>query len=175
MTAREIGEAANLTVGAHGLLHDDSTPSTFLDALERQGLFEDAVNFLAHKLPPEHGVKWALACLRELQSPEQQQRKSASREAAERWVTAPGDPARWAAKDAADISKDTTAADMLALGIFLSGGSIASPDAPAVHPPPYSGQKLIAGSVRVTVLTHEPQYAAQRYQRALVLGRELDR
>jgi hypothetical protein len=171
MTTKEISDAANLSAGALALLREDSTPETFVDALEKQELYEDAVNFWAHKLAADAGVKWALACIRELESPEQKARKSASLEAADRWVLAPGDATRWAAKDAADKSTETAPADILAIGIFLSGGSIASPQSPAVEPPPYSAQKLISGSVRVTVLTHEPQNAAARYKRALTLGR----
>jgi len=171
MTTKEITEVAHLSPGALALLRDDSTPETFLAALEKQELYEDAVSFQAHKLSPSDGVKWALACIRELESPEQKAKKSASLEAADRWVLAPGDPARWAAKEAADKSTDTSPADILAIGVFMSGGSITPPGSPEIQPPPYSAQKLISGSVRVTVLTHEPQHAAERFKRALVLGR----
>ena len=94
MTTKEISDAANLSAGALALLREDGTPETFVDALEKQELYEDAVNFWAHKLASDAGVKWALACIRELESPEQKARKSASLEAADRWVLAPGDAAR---------------------------------------------------------------------------------
>jgi hypothetical protein len=171
MTTKEISDASNLSAGALALLREDSTPETFLAALERAELHEDAVNFWTHKLSSHAGVKWALACIRELQSPEQKARKSASLEAADRWVLAPGDPTRWAAKDAADKSTETSPPDVLAMGIFLSGGSLSPPGSPEVQPPPYSAQKLIACSIRVTVLTHEPQNAGERYKKALALGR----
>jgi hypothetical protein len=171
MTTKEISDAANLSAGALALLREDSTPETFVAVLEKQELYEDAVNFWAHKLGTNDGVKWALACIHELESPEQKARKDASREAADRWVLAPNDASRWAAKEAADKSADTTPADVLAMGIFLSGGSVTPPQGPVVEPPPYSAQKLISASVRVTVLTHEPQHAAERYRRALALGR----
>jgi hypothetical protein len=171
MTTKEISEAANLSAGAHALLREDSTPEVFLAELEKQELYEDAVSFWAHKLTPADGVKWALACMRELESPEQKARKNESLAAADRWVLAPGDDARWAAKNAADKSVDTPPADILAHGIFLSGGSVTPPQSPEIQPPPFAAQKLIAGSVRVTVLTHEPQNAAARYKRALALGR----
>jgi hypothetical protein len=171
MTTKEICDAANLSAGAVAQLREDSTPETFLAALETQQLHEDAVNFWAHKLSPHAGVKWALACMRELESPEQKTKKNPSLEAADRWVLAPGDATRWAAKDAADKSTEASPADVLAMGIFLSGGSVAPPQSPEIQPPPYSGQKLISCSIRVTVLTHEPQNAAERYKRALALGR----
>ena len=171
MTTKEISEAANLSVNAHALLREDSTPETFSAQLEKQGLYEDAVSFWAHKLSAADGVKWALACIRELESPEQKSRKNPSLEAADRWVAAPGDVTRWAAKDAADKSTETSAADVLAMGIFLSGGSVAPSEAPEVQPPPHAGQKLIAGSVRIAVFSNEPQNAAARYQRALALAR----
>ena len=49
------------------------------------------MRFLAHKLSAEAGVKWALACFRELESPEQKARKNESKEAAEDWTLAPSD------------------------------------------------------------------------------------
>ena len=175
MTTKEISETAILTARAHELLHEDSTPAVFLETLEKQELFDDAVRFLAHKLSAEAGVKWALACFRELESPEQKARKDESKEAAENWTLAPSDTTRWAARDAADRSTVTSPANLLAMGVFMSGGSISPPQSPEIQPPPYTAQKMISGCVTGTVLMYQPENAAKRYKRALELGREADR
>ena len=60
---------------------------------------------------------------------------------------------------------------LLAMAVFLSGGSVASPGAPETPPPQYAAQKLIAGSVQVAVVSYEPQKAKERYQRALAKGK----
>jgi hypothetical protein len=174
MTTKEICDAANLSAGAYELLQDDSTPAAYLDALEKHQLFEDAVSFLAHKMSARDAVKWALECIRELQDPALKDKKSPSMDAAGNWLKAPADPTRWAARDAAGKSKETTPADLVAQGIFYSGGSVVGPESPPVEPPPYCGQKFIAGAIRIAVVTYEPQKMNERYQRALALGRQSD-
>lgn len=160
---------------ARALVREDSTSSTYLDSLEKQELFQDAIRFLAHQLPTDAGVKWASACVKELRSPEGKEQKDDPLDAADRWIKAPGDPSRWAAKDAADKAKTTGPSNLVAMAIFLSGGSVSPPGGPETPPPQYAAQKMIAGSVLVAVVSHEPQKATERYKRAIKMGKELDR
>lgn len=174
MTVKETGEKANLSGGALALVQEDSTPSAYLDSLEKQQLYQDAIKFLAQKLAIDVGVKWACAAIRELQSPESKQQKNEPLEACEQWVKAPGDTTRWGAKKASDKSKTGGASKLVAMAVFLSGGSIAGPGAPETPPPEYAAQKLIAGSVRIAVISYTPEKADERYKRALAMGRALD-
>jgi hypothetical protein len=174
MTVKEISEVSTLSGGALALVQEDSTPSTYLDSLEKQQLFQDAIKFLAHKLAVDVGVKWACACVRELQDPELKQQKDEPLEAAEQWIKAPGDPSRRAAKDAADKAKTMGASYLVAMAVFLSGDSITPPDAPETKPPPYSAQKLIAGSVASAAVSYMPEKADEHYKRALAMGRAFD-
>jgi hypothetical protein len=175
MTVKELSEISNLSDGARELVREDSTASAYLDSLEKQALFQDAIRFLAHKLATDAGVKWASACVRDLQAPDRKEQKDEPLDAADEWIKAPGENTRRAAKEAADKSKTTGPGNLVAMAVFLSGGSIAGPAAPATMPPPYSAQKLIVGSILVAVLGHEPEKAAERYKRALAMGKELDR
>jgi hypothetical protein len=172
MTVKELSSVSDLSGPALALVQEDSTPAAYLDSLEKHALFQDAVQFLAHKLAVDSGIKWACTCVRELQAPEQQ--KDEPLEAAEQWIKTPGDKTRWAAKEAADEAKTTGPGNLAAMAVFLSGGSLAPEPAPATMPPPYSAQKMIAGTVLVAVVGHEPQKAAERYKRALAMGKELD-
>ena len=174
MTVKEISEISDLSGAARALVREDSTPSAYLDSLEKQQLFQDAIRFLAYKLAVDAGVKWACACVRELQSPELKDEKNEPLEAAEQWLKAPGDPARWAARDASGKPKVRGSSKLVAMAVFFSGGSISPPQAPVTPPPPYTAQKMIAGSVEVSVLSYEPAKAAERYKRAVALGRALD-
>ena len=174
MTAKEISEVSGPSDGARALVQEDSTSSGYLESLEKQELFQDAIRFLAHKLPTDAGVKWASACVRELQAPDRKEQKDEPLEAADRWIKAPGDDTRWAAKNAADQAKVTGLGNLVAMAVFLSGGSIAPPEAPETAPPPYSAQKMIAGSILVAVVSHEPQKATERYKRAIAMGKDLD-
>jgi hypothetical protein len=170
MTVKEISETADLSDAARALVREDSTESNYLDSLEKQELFQDAIRFMAFKLPTDAGIKWATACLKELRSPESKE-KDEPWDASDQWVKAPGDPTRRAAKKAADNVKKAGPSKLLAMAVFLSGGSVASEGAPETPPPQFAAQKLIAGSVQVAVVSYEPKKAKERYQRALTIGK----
>jgi hypothetical protein len=174
MTVKEIAEISKLSEGAQALVQEDSTSSAYLDSLEKGGLFQDALRFLAHKLPIDAGVKWAAACARELRAPEGKDQKDEPLEASEQWIKAPVDPTRWAAKEAADKAKTPGPSNLVAMAVYLSGGSMSPPGSPETPPPQYAAQKMIAGSVLVAVVSHEPQKATERYKRALAMGKALD-
>lgn len=174
MTAREIGENANLSSGGLSLITGEMSPSACLDALEERGLYEDAVRFLAHKLPVRGGIQWAVECARELEAPERKARPNEPLEAAERWLLAPSDATRQAARQAADRCPEKSAATLVAMAVFFSGGSIATPGGAEVQPPPYSAQKMVAGGVRIAVVSHDPAHAGERYRRVLASGRQAD-
>lgn len=173
MTVKESSETAGLSPAAQALAADDSTPATYLDALEKQELYQDAIKFLAWQLPANAGIKWANRCMRELRAPERKDQKDEALEASERWAQAPGDATRWAAKKAAD---NATSGDskLVAMAVFMSGGSIIPPGSPEVQPPPNSAQKMVAGSVIVTVVTYQPEKANERYKQALKIGRGIE-
>ena len=173
MTVKELSETADLSGAARALVKDDSTHSSYLDSLEKQELFQDAIRFLAFKLPTDAGVKWASTCVKELRSPENKE-KDEPLDAVDQWVKAPGDPTRWAAKEAGDKAKKAGPSKLVAMAVFLSGGSVASPGAPETPPPKYAAQKMIAGGVQAAVVSFEPQKAKERYKRALDMGKKLD-
>jgi hypothetical protein len=174
MTAREIGENANLSSGGLSLITGEMSPAACLDALEERGLYEDAVRFLAHKLAVRGGIQWAVECARELEAPERKERPNEPLEAAQRWLLAPSEATRQAARQAADRCPDKSAATLIAMAVFFSGGSITPPGGAEVEPPPYSAQKMVAGGVRIAVVSHDPAHAGERYRRALASGRQAD-
>ena len=175
MTVKELSETAGVSDPARALAQDDSTPSSYLDSLEKQELYQDAVKFQAYKMPADAGIKWGSAVIKELRSPESKQQKDEPLDAVDTWVKAPGDQPRFAAKTAADNAKKNDASKLLALAVFMSGGSLAPPNAPETPPPKYSAQKLISASVSVAVISYEPAKAKERYQKALKIGKEMDR
>ncbi|MEI9971807.1 MAG: hypothetical protein WDO73_06975 [Ignavibacteriota bacterium] len=138
-------------------------------------MYQDAIRFLTYKLPTDAGIKWASACIKELRSPESKQQKDAPLEASDNWVKAQGDPTRWAAKDAADKASDSGPSNLVAMAVWMSGGSLAPAGSPETPPPPYTAQKMIAGAILVVVISHDPQKAKERYQQALKLGKTFDR
>jgi hypothetical protein len=174
MTVKEISDIATLSPAALALVREDSIPATYLETLEKQELYQDAIRFLAHKMSPDAGVKWAAACVREMQSQERKQEKDEPLDAADRWIKAPADATRWEAKEAVDKAKTTGPSNLLGMAVFLSGGSVSPPGGPETAPPPYSAQKMIAGSILVAVVSHAPEKANERYKQALAMGKAMD-
>jgi hypothetical protein len=205
MTVKELSETAGVSGAAQALVKEESTPSTYLDSLEKQELYQDAIYFLAYKLPIDAGIKWSSACVKEFRPPASQdqpagkepvgkdqpvgktqppgkdqvpgkekEEKDEPLEAADQWIKAPGDPTRWAAKEAADKAKKSGPSKLTAMAVFMSGGSMTPAGAPVTPPPQYLAQKMIAASVLVAVVSHEPQKSKERYKKALALGKKLD-
>lgn len=174
MTVKELTEIAGVSGPAQALVKEDSTPAAYLDSLEKQELYPDAIKFLAYKMPADAGIKWASASIKELRSPESKQQKDEPLEAVDNWVKAPGDEARFAAKAASDKAAKNDASKLAALAVFMSGGSLAPAGAPETPPPKYTAQKLSSASVSVAVLSYEPAKATERYKKALALGKALD-
>jgi hypothetical protein len=174
MTVKEMSDSAGVSPAASALVQDGSTPASYLDSLEKQELYQDAIRFLAQKLPTDVGVKWASSCIKELSSPESKKEKDEPLEAADQWVKAQGDPTRYAAKDAADKAKNPGPSKLVAMAVFMSGGSMAPPGTPQAPPPPNVAQKMVAGAILIVVVSHEPQKATDRYKQALKMGKALD-
>jgi hypothetical protein len=174
MTVKELSETAALSATACALVKEDSTPASYLDSLEKGELYPDAVRFLAFKMPTDAGIKWSIACVKDLRAPDLKDQKDEPLDASDNWVKAPGDPTRWAAKEAGDKAEKAGASNLIAMAVYMSGGSLTKPGAPEVPPPQYSAQKFIAGAVQVAVVSHEPQKANERYKKALTLGKALD-
>jgi hypothetical protein len=175
LTTKEIIEASNLSLNARELVPagpeaEQIAPERFVALLQQHSLFQDAVSFRAHELAVGPAIRWAAACIEELRPPDKNVADQESLASVERWLDAPQDTTRWAAKAAADKAGISSPADCLAMAVFLSGGSIAPPGAPDVPPPPYTAQKMAAGSITVAVVSYAPEKAAERFGRALSLS-----
>ena len=171
MTTAELSQIAKLDAEAMALVGDGLSPSKYIALLTEKELYKDAVKFLAHGMPVPIAIKWGLACVKELKAPDQEEKMKASAAIAESWTQEPSDQKRWEAKKIADASGMETAADCLAMAVFLSGGSIAPDKSPPVPPPPHSANKMVAGAIQIAVASHQPEKSAERFKKALELGR----
>jgi hypothetical protein len=169
----EIANEANLSEEARALIKEDIGPSRYVDLLESQGLFKDAILFLTHGFPIQLTIKWGCSCSRELLSIQQIEKCKASLQAADSWLEAPGDQTRWDARNAAEKSNMSSPVDLIAMAAFFSGGSIAPPEAPATFPPPYLASKLAGGAIQMVVVSQYPEKSADRYRRTLQISREI--
>ena len=172
MTIQEIIEVSNLSLNARELAREDLSSSQYLEILQNNSLFQDAVFFRAHELPTHRAIEWGAACIRELRAPDKKQDGQDSLDSVGRWLKTSNDPTRWAAKESADKAGISSPADLLAMAVFFSGGSMTPPGSPDTPPPPYAARKMVAGSIAAAVLSQTPEKAADRYKLALTLSKD---
>lgn len=173
MSTKNIATIAKVSKPAMTHCNDEISPSKYVDLLENEKLFKDAVLFLAHGLPIQIGVHWGHKCCSELISPEAAEKNERAMKAVEAWLKEPSDENRRAANEAAKSDDETTAADVLGMAVFMSGGSITPPSAPATQPPPYLAQKLTAQAISIAVLSEKPKEKEARYKQALQFSRDI--
>jgi hypothetical protein len=167
-TARELCAEAQLSADATALLDEAVTPRDFLSTLIKRELFTDGVKFLAHALPKKEAVFWACVCAREASEPGTAAMRAL--EAAERWVREPSEDHRRAAMAAVDAAGLDTPGACAAFGAFLSGGSLAPPNVPAVPPAEHLTGHAVGGSVMLAAVAREPEKAPEKYRRFLEAG-----
>lgn len=145
------------------------TPHAHYTMLREAGRRDEAVAFLAIALPRFEAIGWAAriveeeANARRLSGPDRQ-----ALDYALRWLGEPNDDRRRAAMDAAGIAGERAPERLLALAVFFSGGSVSTPDLPAILPPPEAAAKCAGGAVAIAA--HLTQDAPAVLDRALDLG-----
>jgi hypothetical protein len=146
-TAVQLGAAAGLDGEARALLREAMSPREYVDALVGAGRFADAVRVIAHALPKRESVWWAWVCARRAAGEECPPPLRAALDAAEKWIAQPAEDNRRAAMRAGETAGFDTPAGCACLAAFLSGPSMAPPEAPAVPPGPHDSARAVAGAV----------------------------
>lgn len=173
MSAKDIATVAKVSEPALALCTDGISPTKYVDVLENQKLFKDAVLFLSYGLPIQIGIEWGDKCCRELLPADAAEKNERALKAVEAWLGDPSDANRRAANDAARSDDDNTAGDVLGMAVFLSGGSITPPGKPETPPPAYVAQKLTATAISMAVLGDKPKEKDDRYKQALQMSRDI--
>lgn len=139
----------------------------YYEGMRKRGEVEAAVTFLAAALPRHEGIAWAARVLEragtDLDEPER-----VALERALAWAQAPGEAARRAAQVAGEAADEDAPERMLALAVFLSGGSISLPGLPLVDPPVGVSARLAAAAI--VMAAHRSADARGFLSRALDLG-----
>ena len=157
---------------ARKLLTPELTAEKYLELLIQNKQYIDAVRVLAYALPVKDAITWGNSCARQ-SSPNPAEKLSAALDAVDKWVAEPSDDNRRAALKAAEQAEFSTAAGSSALAVFLSGGSLAPPDAPAVPPQEYQASNVVAGTVLLAAIATEPEKAETKYQTFLEQGQKI--
>jgi hypothetical protein len=131
-------------------------PAVHFETLRSAGRLPDAAYFLGHALPRYEGVVWAAQALRAMNGrrpPSPVQRDAMT--AIMRWIDDPSDEHRRAAWDHGERLPNDCPEKLLISAIFLSGGSLSTPDMPAIQPPPHVSARLSAATVLTAAFSSE--------------------
>jgi hypothetical protein len=170
---QELCERAKVGDEAKALLTNESSTKEFIALLMEKELFKDALRMVAYLLPKREAVGWGCLCVRHVLPSPKDKPLPEVHVAAERWVSAPNEENRWAARQAADKEKPKSPSGLLAMAAFLAGPSMTPPNAPAAPPPGHITSELVAGAVVIAGVVTEPQKAKEKYgvfmQKAMAL------
>jgi hypothetical protein len=147
--AAEVCDHFDLDRKARPLLKPDATPAEFLGALKADRQHQSAVCFLAHALPAREAVWWASLCVGQKGGAALPPAELAATRASVTWVLDPSEQNRQAAEKAAAAVEKGTPAELLAVAVAWTGGSLSPPvpKVPPVPPGPYLPAKGVYGAV----------------------------
>jgi hypothetical protein len=166
-TIADLGDAARaLLDGA------PPPPKDFIGRLAEAKLYTDAVRFLAHALPRRECVWWAWVCARKAAGDAPPPPIKNALDATERWIVQPSEDHRHAALTFGELADFGTPAGCAALAAFMSGGSLAPPNAPVVPPGEFMTAKASSGSVILAAVAN-PDRDADNFKEFINLGLEV--
>lgn len=160
---RQLCERAKLGDEAKALLTDESATKEFMALLVKKELFRDALRMVAYLLPKREAIGWGCLCVRHILASQKDQPLPDVQTAAERWVSAPNEENRWAAKQMASKEKPKTPSGLLAMAVFFAGPSMAPHNVQAVPPPDHLTSEMVANAVTIAGLVKEPEKAKEKY------------
>ena len=160
---RQLCQRAKLQAEATALLTDDSTTKEFIALLVEKKLFRDAIHLVACMLPKREAVGWGCLCVRHAQSLVPDKPLPPVHSVVERWVSAPNEDNRWAAKQAADQDDPKTPSGLLAMAVFFAGPTMAPPNLQAVPPPEHATAEIVGNVIILAGVLQQPQKAEEKY------------
>lgn len=173
--AAAVARLFRLSAPARPFVAPGTTTRAAFDALVAAGHLADARRLLAHALPPRRAVWWATLCLRHAaaKSPFETPEEDLAFDAVGRWVLAPSESTRRGAEAAGWAASPTTAAGILAMACFLSGGSISRPGLPGVFAAPHLAGRLSGVVVYLSSVRFDPANYLYHLRQYLVIGQQV--
>jgi hypothetical protein len=161
---RQFCDHAKVGDEAKALLTDHLSTKEFIALLVEKELFRDALRLVAYLLPKREAIGWGCLCVRHILPSPKDQPLADVQVAAERWVAAPNEENRWAAKKAADEEDPRTPSGLLAMAVFFAGPSMVPPNLQAVPPPDHATSLIVTNVVFLAGVIKEPEKAKEKYR-----------
>ena len=134
---------------ASELLRPQMHAGVYLGLLVERELFDDALQCVAHTLPPREAVWWGCLCAWDvIREQPTEEPTSAAIHAAVQWVLDPTEENRRQAEIEGRYAGLGAPAGSLAMAAFWSGGSMSRPGLPEVAPEPFLYARVVAKAVR---------------------------
>ena len=169
-TAAEVCANFDLKKEARPFLRDGMTPRAFLEALLANKQYLAGIDFLSHALPPREAIWWGCLCFQHACGNELSVPDKAACRAAVRWVLAPSEEYRAAARQPAEAAGPASPAGGLATAAHLTGGNIAPPKAPPMSPAPFAHAKAVSGAAKLASTKSDPVRIAETQKIYVELG-----
>ncbi|MDD1783961.1 Twin-arginine translocation pathway signal [Enterovibrio sp. ZSDZ35] len=150
------------------LVEPGMTPQQLIQRAVQEGLYADAVIFLAHGLPVREAVWWGCVCA-DTRNDWNEAEGNAIR-AAKAWVHTPDETSRRYAEQTANEATLQNGAGWIAQAVFWSGGSMTGPSDPVVPPPEYLYAQAVGGSINLTAILPDGAHAETRYHQFIEMG-----
>jgi hypothetical protein len=160
MTITELCDRAGLNEEAREMASPNMAIREYIQHLAQSERLRDAIRALAQLLENHDSIAWGLASIQRINTVSAKPAAGTAVRSVEHWLADPNDERRRAAMQAAEQAGFGTAAGLLALAVFLSGGSMAPADAPvSPEPAPHLCARAVTGAMALAV-AWEPQNAA---------------
>ncbi len=151
----------------------DATTKANVEALEKAGLYYDAIKLLAHALPKREAVWWSCLASRQAQKSDTDQPNIDALIAAEAWALKPTEENRLWCKKLAGVTKSKTPSSWAAMAASWCTGSMAKEGEPEILPPKYLYAHAVAGSVSLAAAFINPDAPSKQMEFALRQGADL--
>jgi hypothetical protein len=170
MNAVEISERAQLDGEARNLAAENLPARTYIELLAQRERLRDSICALAQAFPPIDAITWGVSSIRRVGAALAKPNAEPTLQSIEKWLADPTEEGRRAALAAAEQAGISTPAGCLAFAVFLSGGSMAPPDAPvSPEPPPHVSGRMVAGAISLAIAL-EPRNASELRRGFLTQG-----
>jgi hypothetical protein len=173
-TSEQICDRFKPSAEARARIQPGVTPNDFAVKLVQDGLFTDAIGFVACCLGKREAVWWGCLCAWHAAAVRLECAEEAALRAAVRWVLEPTEASRKLAAEAGEKGGSTaTVAGALALAAGWSDGSLSPPGLPVVAPPEFLTQNTTAGAVLAAAGQAQPGDLRGACEQFLRLARDV--
>lgn len=157
------------------LLRPGLAVKEYFRALMDRNCVMDANRVLAHAMPKRHALWWGLLCTWEALQPNVPENLAEVLGGVARFVVEPSEVRRREVEALAGLVRPETGSYCLAMGAFLSQGSMSEPHLPEVLPKSFLTGRLVGVAVYLAAVARKPLLYKDRLRNLLAIGLDVVR